>query len=292
MPFLKPMEPISTDSIDSSGAYLFQIKWDGIRLLADRTSSELTLYTRRGSIRTHQYPEIVQALLELPEEDFLLDGELIALNPSGFPDFQMVLRRDLAKSVRRGIAVAYMAFDCVRHGGRSLLQRPLEYRQNQVSEILGGQASPVLSTCENYDDGEALFKQMDALGMEGIVAKQRGSLYLPGKKLAAWQKIKCWREQLVTALAVNYRDGRPTSVVVGLSVEGQVTPVGSVATGLKDSDWRKILSLQANPAQPNRGSMPLGSGCSLRVRFLEWTNEGRLRAPTVVEVRMTNQSDN
>lgn len=280
---LKPMEPEYYEQIDQSGDCFFQIKWDGIRLIADKNRGKLDLYTRKARIRTSHYPELIKELEGISHSDFLIDGELIALGPDGLPDFQDILKRDLAKKVRRDIPIAYMAFDCLRFEGESLLDREIEERQSYLHRVLQShQQLRLISDCRNFEDGVALFEQMRARGMEGIVAKRRHSPYLPGRKTALWRKTKCWREITVAAQAVNYREGRPASLVVTRSVKDR-EPIGSVSTGLSADDWRLILKGQ-NKASGKPGSVPLSPPIPLSVRFLEWTHEGRLRSPVVLYV--------
>jgi len=282
MDMVIPMEPVYAETIDDSGDYTFQIKWDGIRLLADKSRSGIVLYTRRGRVRTQLYPELVAELQGMQAGDFLLDGELIALNSQGLPDFHRIIKRDRSRNYRRDIAIGYMVFDCLRMRGKNLCSDALETRQGELAHLVEGIPPGVTSLCSNYDDGARLFAHMDALGMEGVVGKRKGSPYLVGRKTDVWQKTKCWREIELRAIAINFRDSRPSSLVAAKQVDGQWVNVGNVATGLTDDHWRRVLSdVEAVPAG-NR-TVPLDPGYHLRVRFLEWTQDGRLRSPAILQ---------
>ncbi|QQE76777.1 hypothetical protein [Alicyclobacillus sp. SO9] len=280
---LKPMEPEYRQHIDESGNFFFQIKWDGIRLIADMEGGRLQLYTRKARLRTLHYPELVEELNAISCSDFIIDGELIAVGPDGLPDFQQILKRDLAKKVRSDIPLAYMAFDCLRLEGQPLEQMEIEERQSVLHHLLETIGSrQLISECRNFDNGIELFQQMQQRGMEGVVSKRRHSPYLVGRKTPLWQKTKCWRELDVRAQAVNYRDGRPVSVAV-TRLDGNV-PLGSVSSGLSSADWRLILKNQEQTNWDRNGLAPLAEPVSLRVRFLEWTHEGHLRAPVVLRI--------
>ena len=279
-----PMEPILRLAPFSDPDFIYQVKWDGVRMLMDRSGTEVALWNRRGRSRTRVYPELVSSGLRLETTDVLLDGELISLNASGRPDFQNILRRDLAKLPRTDIPVVYVVFDCLRLGGKWMLNEPLEDRQEVAATALKGAEG--LTTCDNFNDGVALFRKMQDMNMEGIVAKQRGSRYYPGKKHFTWQKVKCWRYLDVVPIAVNLRDGRPSSVTVAKLDDPLHTAVANVASGLSAETWRALRELAEIPlTATGQTSFPLPPDLVFTIQYLDWTNSGRLRSPSVKDVR-------
>jgi bifunctional non-homologous end joining protein LigD len=282
---LRPMEPVLVESPSENPDFLFQVKWDGVRLLLQKRGDTVRLWNRKGRDKTETYPELVDWAREQPADQFVLDGEVISLGASGLPDFRRVLRRDLARRPRLDIGIGYVVFDCLQQAGHTLLERPLEARQEALAAIVGN--GGLVQACDNFDDGRQLFQRMQELGMEGVVGKRRGSLYYVGEKRPIWQKTKCWRHVQLDGLFVKWREGRPAAVIVG-DWEREQDNAGAVATGIAASDWRVLgeLSAQSPPAPGHPDWRALPRGVKLVVRFLEWTENGQLRHPVVERIEL------
>jgi bifunctional non-homologous end joining protein LigD len=172
--------------------WCYEVKWDGMRLLADvssdRPSGRLRLSSRTGRDMTAHFPELAE--LATVAADALLDGEVVLLT-DGAPSFSALADRfhrvPTASEVAARPAV-YMAFDLLRLYGVSLLDRPLEQRRATLERLeLGRLARVRLSPV--YDDGAALLTATSEQGLEGVVAKRRDSAYRPGQRGASWIKV-------------------------------------------------------------------------------------------------------
>ena len=283
---LQPMEPVLRRQATDDAQWLWQVKWDGVRMLVDRRGDCISLWNRKGRLRTPIYPDVVAEVSTLSRDDLLLDGEMIALGPDGLPNFRRVLQRDLAQRPKLSIAVVYMTFDCLRLDGRSLLDQPLETRLEALRTLSSGEG--LLQPCDSFEDGAALFAHLQQAGLEGVVGKRRGSRYIIGAKSPLWQKVKCWRRVTVQAVAIAWQDGRPASLLLGEQVDDRWVEVGSASSGLTADMWRALTRLgTGRPAPAGGGARSvdrLQHPVPVTVRFMEWTEQGRLRSPVIERI--------
>jgi bifunctional non-homologous end joining protein LigD len=115
MPTIKPMEPVLVSQPFDDPRYLYQIKWDGIRIVSSLSSGGVELRTKKGRLRTEQYPELLKVKDCFAGENAILDGEAIVLGQQGIPSFHKILQRDLRKRVTSELMsahpVVYLVFD-------------------------------------------------------------------------------------------------------------------------------------------------------------------------------------
>lgn len=289
-----PMEPKSAPCVTDSADMLYQIKWDGVRVLSYKFSNgSIRLFNRRLNERTAQYPEICEAL-DAIMPGTVLDGEIIALDQNGRPDFPRVLRRDLVRSPQKikaamaAVSVHYMVFDVLWLDGDAVYSWPLAKRLALLTgmDIKEGLIRLVDSVPAA---GRALFDAAQAEGLEGIVAKKADSAYMIGKKTDAWQKIKCLRK--VTAIVGGYlADGqRVRSLLFGLPDGDRLQYIGAAASGVTQAQWQNLRQLFAKMPGPcpfvnppvlsdAHWVMPL---LHAHIRFLEYTSGGVMRAPVI-----------
>jgi bifunctional non-homologous end joining protein LigD len=186
-------------SLPARGRYAFELKWDGFRCLLS-TETGLRAASRRGWDMTDLLPE----LASFPTFG-VFDGELVAFDSSGVPDFPLVCERMLMR--RRHIAVVYVVFDVLSLEGVSLMRAPYSARRARLESLdLNG---PYWRTPEVFDDGQALFEAVCERELEGVVAKQIDSPYRPGQR--GWVKIKnrdYWRYEIERESAINVRRER------------------------------------------------------------------------------------
>lgn len=193
-----PMLAVPTGPFDDP-AYLFEIKWDGIRALAAVESSGWRLWGRGLADYTARYPEL--AVLRRLPAGTMLDGEVVVIR-QGVPNLSALLRRHaLASSFEirqawRWCPVRYMVFDVLYHGGQCLMQEPLQRRRELLEEVRLQVADPlVLSSAGVIGQGRQWYEAAVALGHEGVMAKALTSVYRPGRRSATWRKIKPKRPQ-------------------------------------------------------------------------------------------------
>ncbi|GHV00378.1 hypothetical protein FACS1894211_07570 [Clostridia bacterium] len=199
-PMLLARAPKPFDSPD----YAFELKFDGVRMLA-YCSGEVRLFNRRCHERTHVYTEVAADLRRI-QRGAVLDGEIIAPNADGRPDFYRLLKRDRtadpSERLRRSIPVRYMVFDVLETDGQNLTALAYRERRGLLEELFaatgrsdGTESNGTGFACVDLTDvfpasGEALFQAACRENLEGIVAKRWDGEYRIGRRSDAWIKIK------------------------------------------------------------------------------------------------------
>ncbi len=287
-----------TGSPFDSDRHLFEIKWDGIRVLAFFGNGIARLQGRKLTNATARYPEVVTALERLPGEG-ILDGEVIVLDDDGRPNFQRVLireqtaSRDSALHQARQHPVVYVAFDLLYRDGEPLFDRPLEERKRLLSDLLKEPPSPIVENTYVMRQGKALFKQADERGLEGVLAKVLKSRYLCGERSKDWVKLKVRRrtDAVLVGIVREHRTRRVKSLVLGVYQNDALVWLGNVGSGL---DQKTVAELDTELA-PLKAERPtnfaaeapgeidwLKPALVLRVEYAELTMENRLRHPVFI----------
>ncbi|WP_195574337.1 RNA ligase family protein [Paenibacillus sp. 1001270B_150601_E10] len=298
-PSFTPMAPISIAAIPEGKEWLHQLKWDGIRLLAEADGQEkLELYTRKMEERTASFYTIQQALLQHPslrEQRFVLDGEAIVMDPVlKRPSFPLILKRQRTTSAisQRDEAI-YVVFDILHWNGEDLRQVPYEERHQLLLELFPDQTEYLLVT-DAFEDGEALWAWVETHEWEGVVSKRRHSFYQEAKRHQDWFKHKKSLELQVLAIGYIEREGRVASLVIS-QCDGSY--VGRVSIGLNEQH-RSLLQAWCRSegviASPFGGQLPsdlrkerviwFKKPIPIEVTALEWTDAGVLRHPKLVSL--------
>jgi len=192
-----PVEPMLARPVDKppvSDDYIYEVKWDGIRALISLDEGQIRIHGRNRMDITKQFPELLIADEAFRATSALFDGEIVCLESDGRPVFRNVINRMQQKSegaIERARAkcpaICYL-FDCLYLDGRAIVNEPLIRRREWLQDAIKKHSAYRVS--EVVDDGPALFEAVREIGLEGIVAKQRDSIYLPGKRSDSWLKIK------------------------------------------------------------------------------------------------------
>jgi bifunctional non-homologous end joining protein LigD len=244
---LKPMEPVLSERPFDDDDYLYQVKWDGIRLLSKVSSIDgVMLWTKKGQLRTETYPELLKIDKILKGNNAVLDGEVIVLGEQGLPSFNRVLRRDLAKKVTKAQITAnpviYVVFDLLYYNDRSFTNFPLWERQELLTDIL--KPAENIFLCDSYPKGKQLFLTMQEKGLEGIVAKEKKGRYYCGAKNRTWLKIKCFRKMECVVGGIVLKNGRAGALLLGLPSRGS----GDGFTGVElPASPQDVLVSDKNP---------------------------------------------
>ena len=234
---LRPMlAQLARHPFDSPN-HLFELKWEGIRALALIDGGGLRLLSRSSKEITAHFPELLQLPKQVTGQGMILDGELVCLDDRGHPSFarlQQRLRRT-GNRVSRSNRVQYVAFDVLYVNGSSVMGEPLFERKNILHQLLA--PSEIAQACEFIEnDGEAFFQATCELGLEGIVAKDKSSLYFPGKRSRNWWKVKRVRESEFVIGGYTFGGKRRehfSSLLLGLyDRAGQLVFVGQVSAGI------------------------------------------------------------
>ncbi|HZO41135.1 MAG TPA: non-homologous end-joining DNA ligase [Methylomirabilota bacterium] len=290
------------ETTPSDTSWLFEIKYDGVRVLATRAGDEIELRHRSNQVVTARYPEVVAALHALPLQSFMLDGEIVALDDRGRSSFQrlqerMGLTRPADVERARGqVPVSAVVFDALALDGRDLRRLPLEARKECLKllvpprgvvyfgdHVLGQGADFLAAACEQ--------------GLEGVVAKRRDSAYA-SKRSRDWLKIKCHLRQEFVVGGYTVPQGARThfgALHLGLYERGELVYVSKVGTGFDDRALESIsekLRPLVRATSPFARGTPAGRGHTwveprlvAEVRFGEWTRDGGIRHPSFVGLR-------
>jgi bifunctional non-homologous end joining protein LigD len=286
----------------SGKEWLFEIKYDGVRVLAHRQKETVELYGRSGQVITGRYPDLVKALRGLPLEEFLIDGEIVALDESGKPSFArlqarmgLTKPRDIEQAVA-AVPVIGIFFDCLALDGRDLRRLPLLDRK-ECLRLLLPPLGPVRYGDHVLQHGEAFFEVASAERLEGIVAKKVNSLYVGGRS-QEWIKVKSLRRQeFVIGGYTDPQGGRSYfgALHLGIYDGPRLVYVSKVGTGFDDASLKKLweaLQPIGRPTSPFATSAPTGRGhhwvepkLVCEVRFTEWTKDGGIRHPAFLGLR-------
>lgn len=296
----EPIAPMlaGTGTPFDSEKHLFEVKWDGIRILAFFGENVARLQGRKLLDATARYPEIVRALERLPG-DGILDGEVVVLDEDGRPNFQRVLireqtaSRDAALLKARQHPVIYVAFDLLYRDGQPLFDRPLIERKKLLSELLADPPSPIVESTYVLNRGKALFREAEERGLEGIVAKRLESRYLRGQRSSDWLKLKVRRttDGILVGIVRERGTRRVKSLVLGAYEGDTLVWLGNVGSGL-DQQTVAQLGTELGPLKADRpanleadapGDIDwLKPALVVRVEYTELTRDRRLRQPVFV----------
>jgi bifunctional non-homologous end joining protein LigD len=302
---IRPMLARLGDLPADDGLWGYEVKWDGVRAVAHVDAGHLTLTGRNGTDFTPRYPE-VRAMAEAQgSRRMVLDGEVVAFDSQGRPSFELLQSRihlgsdSQVRRKMREVRVAYVAFDLLWLEGHSTLGLAYADRRRLLGELeLEGPSWRAPSHREG--DGAALLEASAAQGLEGIVAKRLDSVYEPGRRSAAWIKIKNRPAQdVVVGGWLSGEGGRASTLgalAVGVHDEpgGDLHYAGKVGTGFTRatlaSTLRELSRLEREDSpftgrQPPRGTHFVEPRLVAQVQFAEWTRTGTLRAPSFKGLR-------
>lgn len=309
---MRPMlaTPTSTPGIPPAGeGWVHEIKWDGVRALAETRGGSVRLFNRTEGEISVAYPEVVAAGAGLPD-GLLLDGELIALNADGVPSFHSITPRMHVRSAERAARwaaerpVSYVVFDILQAAGKDLTGLPLVERRAHLAELtmsLGWQISDL------HTNGEALAHATRAAGLEGVVSKQKMSRYVPGARSTDWVKTP-HRTELVGVIGGWIPEGgdgkRLGAVWLGHPADESTfmqQPVlyslGRAGSGLSHAEKDTLLEVLRTIERPSAPFDPAPKDAVSRrarwvepvlcvqVRYLNVTPDGVLRQPVLVRLR-------
>ena len=292
------------DPFDHPG-WRFEPKLDGIRTLAYVGTDGTQLLSRTGRDQTERYPELENLARFVNALQAVIDGEIVAAGPDGRPSFEMLQQRmnlhapkDIEKA-RRKIPVVLFAFDLLWLDGRDLTHEPLEQRREALEEIVT-ETGPMRLTVIAEQDGEGFFDLAKELGFEGVLAKRRGSPYVPGRRTKDWRKIKATNYQDCLILGwtqgTGSREATFGALLLGAYRDGELIWIGQVGTGFTDTvlhdlmqRLRELETSEPPVADPElaeiRGARWTRPELVCEVEFLEMTRVGKLRAPSFKGLR-------
>lgn len=271
---------------------VYEEKYDGIRAVSYRDRERVRLLSRTGQDLTAGFSAIVKALGALPDDDFVLDGELVVFDKSRVSRFQLLQRRGDPRT-----RVVYVVFDCLRSQGRDLLLRPLEERRKRVLELIPSRSGPLMPSRRLPRAGEKALATARARTWEGIIAKIATSPYEPGVRSRAWLKIKVRGESEFVIGGYTPPQGSRAelgALLVGLYDRGNLRFTGKVGTGYTQDTLRDLgaklqrLRIDDCPFDPPPrvpGAVWVKPRLVAQIAYAEWTADGKLRQSAFLGLR-------
>jgi bifunctional non-homologous end joining protein LigD len=234
--FFEPMKCLPVEHLPSGDKWLYEVKWDGYRTLAIRDGKTVLLYSDRGNSHTEKFPGIVLALGQLPARRFVLDGEVVALNEKGVPDFQQLQNW---KTTR--YPVVYYVFDMLHLDGKDLVDLDLAERRRKLAKLAGYFREPLLISEQFRVEIESFVSGIKARGLEGVVAKRADSAYESGKRTGSWQKKRFGVVENFLIGGYVHGGNGVDEILVGERRSGRLCYMNSVRAGLVQHTRRLLL---------------------------------------------------
>jgi bifunctional non-homologous end joining protein LigD len=302
--FIEPMLLLRTDMLpDDAARWEYELKFDGYRAIAFKTGGRLELRSRHNNDFATRYPAVLRGLARMPDET-VIDGEIVAIDDAGHPSFNA-----LQNSVSSKTPILYYVFDVMVLSGRDVKTNTLEERRR----LLEKHVLPKLDEPARYGgvleaELRDLIASVKAQGLEGLVAKRRGSKYQPGLRSGAWMKMRVNREH--DFVIGGYTAGTNTfdALIFGYYEGNRLIYVARTRNGftpaVRGQLFRKFRPLETSECPfanlPEERSGRWGQGLTrekmkdcrwlkpqlvARVQFLEWTADNHLRHSRFVALR-------
>ena len=292
----EPMLATASEPFHRDG-WVFEIKYDGYRLMIERRGDEVTLHSRRGIDLTALFPEIAKCARRLPYREFTIDSEVVVLDGRGIPSFARLQQRAAlrgAPALARASMhdpVTCFAFDLLNACGYDLKDQPLLQRKRLLEQMLPA-VGPIRYSAHVEGNGIETFKRMTGLGLEGIVGKRADSSYRSGRS-DAWRKVRARRSAdfVVAGWTPTKSNAADIGALVLAEYRGdELVYCGRVGSGLGEANRREARSQLAELGEGE----PLSEDSTHRwvepvlvceVEFREYSMDGHLRHPVFVRFR-------
>ncbi|HUN63750.1 MAG TPA: non-homologous end-joining DNA ligase [Candidatus Sulfotelmatobacter sp.] len=267
--------------------WIFEEKYDGVRILAYKEGNRVSLLSRNAIERTEHYPEIVQAVQKLKAATLLLDGEVVVFDRKGVSRFQLLQQGKGSPE--------YAVFDCLYHDGTDLRREPLANRRKILESVLPREGRLRLSAIL-APDGLKAFRIASQRGFEGLVGKNLSSIY-ESRRSREWMKVKVHREQEFVIGGFTKPKGSRLefgALLLGVYDKKSLRYVGKVGTGFDSEGLRNLRHLfhpliqqkSAFGEPPNERDVTfLKPELVAQISFTEWTADGKLRHPVYLGLR-------
>ena len=317
--FVEPMKPRLVEQPPPAGDWLYELKFDGIRAIAIKGGKKVNLISRNRNELRNRFPEMAEAMKDFPAKECVVDGEVVALDEKGRSSFQLLqgIEMDGHQS-----PIRFYVFDLLQFEGRSLINLPLIERKRLLAALCQSVAEPIRYSGEVTGEVQALLKEVKRRGLEGIIGKQRYSVYEPGRRSGAWIKLKCVNEQEFVIGGYTPPAGARKhfgAILVGYYENGKLLFAGKVGTGFNSKSLAalakkfrdharedcpfadlpsKLATGRVRPTGGQGGQWVQGITPSMmkkmhwvepvfvaQIKFAEWTRDGKLRQPVFLGLR-------
>jgi bifunctional non-homologous end joining protein LigD len=307
--FVEPMKALLVEELPKGTDWIYELKFDGVRALAIKRNREVELISRSGKDLGSKYHELLGPLKKLAPKEFVLDGEVVALDEQGRSSFQLL--QSFQTSGIKKPPLFYYVFDLINLDAKDLTGVPLYQRKAMAETLVANASSSIRFSPSIKTDSTRLMREMQARGLEGLIAKRRNSKYESGRRSGAWVKFKWTNEQEFVVGGYTQPRGTRThfgALLVGYYEKGKLLFAAKVGTGfdqkllgLLHNKFRNLVRTDCPFANlPEKLSGRWGQGLSAaemrrctwlepklvcQVRFAEWTRDHHLRQPAFLGLR-------
>ena len=306
--FIEPMKARLVDDPPQHGDWLYELKFDGIRAIAVKDGKKISLISRNGNKLDTRFPEIAAAVKSLPVRDCVIDGEAVALDEDGRSLFQLL--QALEMEGRKAPLLLYV-FDLLQLNGKSLLRLPLEQLKEVLAKICENVGDPIRYSGEITGDVKSLLAEVKRRGLEGLIGKQRNSVYEPGRRSGIWIKLKCVNEQEFVIGGYTPPGGSRKhfgAILVGYYDDRKLKFAGKVGSGFTTKSlsilYKKFRDEERDACPfvdlPHKTAGQWAQNITpsmmkkmhwvnpkfvAEIKFAEWTRDGKLRQPVFLGLR-------
>ncbi len=306
--FIEPMKAKLVEKPPAAGDWIYELKFDGIRLIAVKSDKKVSLLSRNQNDLSERFPEVAHAIQNLPAGECVIDGEVVVLDEEGRSSFQLLQAREMEGRKSPGY---FYAFDLLQLDGKSLIGLPLEARKGVLEKLCANAGDPTRYSGAIGGDAKRLLEEVKRRGLEGIVGKQRNSVYEPGRRSGAWIKLKCVNEQEFVIGGYTPPQGARKhfgAILVGYYENKKLVLAGKVGTGFTTKSLAMLYKKFRAKERPDcpfvdlpskqNGQWVQGITPSMmrkmhwvnpvfvcEIKFAEWTRDRKLRAPVFLGLR-------
>src|SRR5438477_4006389 len=306
--FIEPMKPKLVEHAPTTGDWVYELKFDGIRALAIKDGRTIQLISRNEKKLNDRFPEIVQAAADFDADECVVDGEVVAMDEEGRSSFQLLQRTELDG---KDALLAFYVFDLLQLNGHSLINVPLTLRKDALMRLIPPSGDVIRFSGTLGTDAKTLLPEIQRRSLEGLIGKQRDSVYESGRRSGTWIKLKCVTEQEFVIGGFTPPAGARKhfgALLVGYFDRDKLRFAGKVGSGFDAkllSTLHKKMRAEERPTTPftdlpskQNGEWVQGITPSImrkinwvnpkfvcQVKFSEWTRDLKLRQPVFLGLR-------
>jgi bifunctional non-homologous end joining protein LigD len=297
--FIEPMKAQLSDlpAFDSP-EWVFEIKWDGYRAIAEINKHGANrLYSRNGLTFDKAYPKVFDALTSI-KKNCIVDGEIVVFDDNGKPSFQRLQNYQNKDKYM----IQFYLFDIIELDGKTVTSLPLIERKKLLQKLIP--ENDIIRFCEHIEnEGKALFKEMARADLEGMIAKRKDSKYYIGKRTSDWLKIKHVKTQEAIIIGFTAPKGARAgfgSLLLAVNKKGKLVPIGNVGTGFTDKSLKELhtklkgltrkTSPLDTPVKDTKDVTWVDPVLVCNVKYTEITEDGSVRHPVFQGLRVDKSS--